>query len=571
MRNRARVAADGVGAKRAVEVPRPRGVRPRVSAPAATLRADPAPPGEDPAVLDALDAAAVRRWAQVCVDGLAAHRVEIDRINVFPVADSDTGTNLLATMRSAVGALGPDTSSAPTTAAQLARGALLGARGNSGLVLSQVLRGFAESGVAERGFTGESLREALRRADELATASMSTPVSGTVLTVLHAAAEAARASADDTLPAVALAAALAAAAALARTPAQLAVLAAAGVVDAGGRGLVVVLDGLVAVVTGTAVRSEEVAAAEPGAVGGSVELHRYEVMYLLDGCGTDTLRTLRTALEHLGDCVVLAEDGSGTASVHVHCSDVGAAVEAGVVAGRPYRISVVQLDAVPPRAGTGRVLLVVVPDERTAALCAREGAAVLVSTPSAPVDAEAVLAVVVAAEAEQVTVLGNGCVAPGVLADVAVRARAQGRRVRVLSTASPVQGLAAIAVHDASRDDTDDAVAMAEAAGATRRGAVRVAEERGLTWVGECEPGDVLGLVDDDVVLVAPDQRGAATGLVDRMLGAGGELVTVLVGVGAEPGLANGLAAHLVAHHRGVELVVYPVALPADVLLLGVE
>lgn len=147
----------------------------------------------------------------------------------------------------------------------------------------------------------------------------------------------------------------------------------------------------------------------------------------------------------------------------------------------------------------------------------------------------------------------------------------------LLPTSSPVQGLAALAVHDPDRDSEDDTLAMAEAASATRRGAVRVATEQALTWVGRCEPGDVLGMLDDEVVLIARGeneddwQSDVVRGLLDRMLDAGGELVTVLTGMAMDDGLEEHMQEHVHAVHPGVELVVYPGGLPEDVLLLGVE
>ncbi|HZD15143.1 MAG TPA: DAK2 domain-containing protein, partial [Pseudonocardiaceae bacterium] len=206
-------------------------------------------------MLQSLDGAAVRRWAVTCCDVLAAHRDEIDALNVFPVADQDTGSNLLATMRAGLDAVlrdhNADKGVPPgSTVAMLARGALMGARGNSGVILSQVLRGLAEPLIGPeldgRAWDGAALRKGLCRADELATAAVSEPVSGTVLTVLHAAARAAMAVQSDEFSAVASAATAAAAGALADTPRQLAALAVAGVVDAGGRGLILLLEALLA-------------------------------------------------------------------------------------------------------------------------------------------------------------------------------------------------------------------------------------------------------------------------------------------------------------------------------------
>ncbi|HEV2779630.1 MAG TPA: DAK2 domain-containing protein, partial [Actinophytocola sp.] len=161
-------------------------------------------------MLQALDAGEVRRWAAGCVQALGAHREAIDRINVFPVADNDTGSNLLHTVRAALDALlHAPAETAGAALGALARGALAGARGNSGVIVSQLLRGLAAE-LADAGtITGPGLRAALAHGAKLATAAVSEPVAGTMLTVLDAAAAGARGA--DTLAEVAESAARAAA------------------------------------------------------------------------------------------------------------------------------------------------------------------------------------------------------------------------------------------------------------------------------------------------------------------------------------------------------------------------
>ncbi|MBC8993976.1 DAK2 domain-containing protein, partial [Micromonospora chalcea] len=209
-------------------------------------------------MLETLDAAAVRRW---CASGLAAlrrHQGEIDELNVYPVPDGDTGTNLVLTLTSAQQALAMDLGTLPDDGHTphghalrlMARGALLGARGNSGVIVSQILRGVADTLAAAPAVGGRQLADALADATTAAYAAVARPVEGTLLSVVAAAAHAARLADSDDLRTVARAAAEAAAHALARTPEQLPELARAGVVDAGGRGLCLLLDALVEVVTG---------------------------------------------------------------------------------------------------------------------------------------------------------------------------------------------------------------------------------------------------------------------------------------------------------------------------------
>jgi DAK2 domain fusion protein YloV len=541
-------------------------------------------------VLQSLDGAAVCRWAVTCCDELAAHRDEINALSVFPVADSDTGSNLLATIRAGLDAVlqdhGDDRDAPPaSTVAVLARGALMGARGNSGVILSQVLRGLAEALVGA-ALDGAALREGLRRADQLATAAVSDPVSGTVLTVLHAVAQAAMRVPSDELGDVASAATIAAAGALAETPRQLDVLAAAGVVDAGGQGLVVLLEALLTVVSERADVRPAVAAGVPARLARSLQApgesgsteYEYEVMYLLDGTDEASVGTLRAELAGLGDCVAVVSSGGEAAAlwnVHVHCCDVGAAIEAGIRAGWPHRITVLRLadqtraDQVGEvdRFVTGHTVLVLVSGSGVAELLRGEG----VLTAPATSSVTELLAVLAGTRARHVTVLAGPVAATWVAETAAAHARDTGQEVVVVPIASPVQALAAIAVHDASRRAADDLVAMTEAAAGTRRGELIVASAAALTWVGRCQPGDLLGMVGDEVVLIETDPLAAACGLVERMLSVGGELVTVLLGQDAPAGFGEVLIEQLRRAHPEVEAVVYVSGVPGSVLLVGVE
>lgn len=524
-------------------------------------------------MLPTLNAAAVRRWADLALAGLIAERAAIDRINLYPVADSDTGTNLVATMRSAVAAL--DAAEPETVGgvlAALSRGARDGACGNSGILLSQAMRGVAEGCAEAASIDGDVLARSLRGAQEHAAAAVAEPAPGTLLTVLEAAVRAVLVLPEDggegapgTLPEVVHAATCAAAEALRATTGQLPVLSEAGVVDAGGRGLVLLLDALHAVVhDGKRVAPD--APAGPGAVAQSGLSHEsafdYEVMYLLDVPGQEVVDRLRRRLSGLGDCVsVVGERDSWL--VHVHCDDIGAAVEAGIESGRVHRIKVTRF--ADQRAGFDRevAVLACVPDARTGELFAAEGADVLRADPGTS-EEELVEAVRVTGAEHVVLLTNDACTAA--LAERA--AFEEDRDVVVLPTASPVQGLSALAVHDPGRRRADDHVAMAEAAAATRRGELRVAEATALTWVGRCEPGDVLGLVDDEVVLIAADPAQAARELVDRMLATGGELLTAL-----SPDDSTGelLAEHLRRTRPEVEMLCYPAGCSGSLLLLGVE
>ncbi|HWM04847.1 MAG TPA: DAK2 domain-containing protein [Actinophytocola sp.] len=778
-------------------------------------------------MLQALDAAQVRRWAVACVQSLDAYREEIDRINVFPVPDSDTGSNLLHTMRAALDALLRAPASARTDAGAaltaLARGALAGARGNSGVIASQLLRGLADAltadgersarrtepdagpggpaassastpdllgrsaasttssppdptsatggpadnttsaadkasgstdttgasgnspgspadstpgstahgaigsaitgpshiadtpgspadsaesahgstgsatvgpshmadapgstahratgsaaagpgdmadapgevagaptratdtdasgnspgrtpggtahgatgsatagpgGVADAPgevagaptratgtttvvasaatepaglgvVTGARLRVALAAGAQRAAEALSRPVDGTMVSVLAAAAAAAEATGSDELGTVVEAAAAGAAAALEETPRQLAVLAEAGVVDAGGRGVVVLLEALVAVVAGRPagvlaaqrVSKERVAAPAEHSMytareSGS-DVFAYEVMYLLedvDGAG-DPIGRLRDSLVGLGDCVSVVGDGAGLWTVHVHCNDVGAAIEVGVETGRPRQIRVARFADAPSAEASryvkDRAVVVPVRGNEFGDLLVSEGVTVVpVADPDDAALAYHLLEAITGTGASHVSVLPADAGLIEVADEAAIRAVAAGQDVVVVPCASPVQVLAAVAVHDPRRRAGDDVVAMAEAAAATRRGEVVVSAETAITWIGPCAAGDVLGFADGEVVLIEPGPPGiaaldrAACGVVERLLGMGGELVTVLLGAGAPDELAEELTDYLRREHPETELVVYHGGQTDEVLILGVE
>jgi DAK2 domain fusion protein YloV len=536
-------------------------------------------------VLQVLDASAVRRWCAAGREALAAARAEIDDLNVYPVPDGDTGTNLLLTMEAVEEALrGAPTDMAATTRA-IAHGALMGARGNSGVILSQLLRGLAEV-LGEAGeCSAADLRRALTRAAELCYAAVSTPVEGTLLTVARECAEAV-ADSDGDLAAVVREAHAAAARSLARTPDLLPQLKAAGVVDAGGRGLCVLLEALEAVVTGAAAgpadavqllvprdRSGLTSAREAGS-----DALAYEVQFLLRDAGDGAVETLKAVLGGLGDSLVVV-GGDGLFNVHVHVNDVGAAVEAGVEAGRPFRITVTRFDdqvagerlPVMNERPVGRSVVAVAPGEGLAALFRQAGAGVVQGGPSHNPSTAELLDAVRRAGTAEVVLLPNDANTLGVASAAASAARDEGWAVAVVPTRSSLQGLAALAVADPERSFADDVAAMAGAAGSTRWAEVTTAVRESATMAGICRPGDVLGLLEGDVVLIGDDVEQVGGELLHRMLLGGGELVTVVTGEAAPDGAADRLAEQVAKGHPAVEVVAYAGGQSHYPLLLSVE
>ncbi|MFJ3860492.1 DAK2 domain-containing protein [Streptomyces sp. NPDC090085] len=566
-----------------------------------------------PQPADELDAAAVRTWSSLALAALGRAREDIDAINVYPVADADTGTNLYLTAESADRALtacfataaqdaGADADPAgEDPAASLSRavrawahGALVGARGNSGTILAQLLRGVADvlgtepdaprapgEGTDTGAGTGALLARALTRAAEEAYAAVAHPVEGTMLTVAGAAARAARtaSSAAGTAADVAGAAYDAARAALAETPGQLAALGRAGVVDAGGCGLVAVLGALWQALSG----QEPAAPPAPGRAAVAApdpedpcareeDGPAYEVIYLLEA-SEEAVAALRERLDGLGDSLVVV-GGDGLWNVHVHVDDPGAAVEAGIEAGRPYRIRITHFGDERRRARgerAQRAVVAVVPGEGLAGLCGEAGATTVLVRPGEVPDVAELLAAVRRAHAREVVLLPGGAELRAAAAAAAERARADGVRVAVIPTRSAVQGLAALAVHDPDGSFDEDVVAMTAAAGATRYGELAVAESRSFTSAGICQAGDVLGLIDGDVAVIGADLAGTAEAVLERMLGSGGELVTLVLGPEVPDAVAEHLEAYVQHGHLAVDTVTYRGGRYSAPLLIGVE
>jgi uncharacterized protein len=543
-----------------------------------------------------IELAVVQRFVDVAVDALAGAREEIDALNVYPVPDGDTGTNMYLTVSAARDAIqealaaGHDGDSADvalgTALTALRRGALLGARGNSGVILSQMLGAIAariaRATPAERNAT--VMAEALHEATDASYAAVGTPVEGTMLTVARAASDAAVRRAEQPgarARDVFGAAAAAAREALVHTPEQLEQLRAAGVVDAGGRGVCVILDAAETVLTGRRpVEQRHPLGARAIPVTPVVDALRpdgpsYEVMYLLDSDDAH-VAALRTALAPLGDSLVVV-GGEGLWNVHVHVDDVGAAIEAGIAAGRPHRVRVTHFAEQVAAAGhrlaerTGRRIVAVAAGPGLAALFGDAGAVVIEAGPGRRPSTGMLLTAIEDCHAAEVVILPND---PDSVRAAQIAARTaeedHGVRVAVIPTEAQVQGLAALAVHEPARGFDADVLEMTATASHARHGAVTVAVKQAMTMAGPCEPGDVLGVVAGDFAVVGSDLRAVAVEILERLLGGGGELVTLVSGAGSN-GLAEHCETYLQQHHAVVDVVVYDGGQDRYPLLMSVE
>ncbi len=526
-----------------------------------------------------LEASVVRAWMAQSVDLLGRAREEIDRLNVYPVPDGDTGTNLYLTVEAGFDAADtePATAGLVETIDATARGTLLGARGNSGVITSQIFRGFADAFNAAAAPDAEALVDAYRRAAESAYQAVAVPREGTILSVIKAAAHGAS-QAGDSLVHVAGAALEAAREALALTPEQLPVLREAGVVDAGGSGLVVILEGLARALSGDAspivLRGQ---VAQPVAHTPTVGYTgpEYEVMYLLDA-PDDAVPTFRGQLNDLGDSVVVV-GGGGLWNIHVHTDDIGAAIERGVEIGVPKRIRVTRLLEAESlreqgRGPTGERGLVAVAKGDGIAEYLEEQGVVVVRAPDRgrASTAELLAGIEACVQADVIVLPGDKDTVP-VAEAAAAAARDKGIRTSVVPTRSIVQSLAAIAVHDDANRFDDDVIAMGRAAGATRYAGVTIAAKTSSTGAGTCHPGDVLGLVHGDIVEIGDDVVAVAERVVARIVSRGTELLTVVVGASATDEQLEALVASVAESRPDIEVDVLPGGQAHWLLILGAE
>lgn len=512
-----------------------------------------------------IDPSRFRAWARLCAESLAQARDEIDALNVFPVPDSDTGTNAYFTFAAGLEAIDalPRDASPLDLMRTYAEGLLMGARGNSGTILAELVRGSLRIlRTCADGVTAKDVAEALGAASEAAYAAVGRPQEGTILTVARAAAEAARDAAcrEEDPTALFDEAAGAAREALALTPTQFDLLARAGVVDAGARALVVVLDSVAYALTGRQPSPRPALVPVP-IVGRGADLAEggpaYEVMYLLRA-DDETIPGLRAALEPLGDSLVVV-GGEGLWNVHVHVDDVGAAIEAGIAAGAPFRITVTHFADQVARTEQrgGRAIISAVTGAGLARLTEAAGGTPLFFGPDRQLSVAQVAEAISASGADEVICLPNRAGHIAMFEAAASSARDAGVRVAVIPTTVQVQALTALAVHDPGRPFDVVVVAMSNAAGATRHGAITIAAEDGITMAGPCRAGDVLGVVNGDFAIVGSAASEVALEVLHRLDLATAEIVTLVTGRDLPEGVTDELTERLRldAPHVDVEVI----------------
>ena len=483
-------------------------------------------------------------WARRALSELERKRAEINELNVFPVPDGDTGSNMAHTMAAAVEAAAelPDSAGLTEVTEALAVGAVRGARGNSGVVLSQILRGFAQA--ANNGATeGEMLAVALTNAVGFVDRAIAEPVEGTIITVLRAAADAARPNAHLPLVDVASAATAAAQDALRLTQTQLPALREAGVVDAGGAGLVAVLRTLM--VEGESEgEPEDVDRQTPQTHGTQGEL---EVMFSFRG----DLEALEGQLAGLGDSLIVAPLNDAEATVHIHSRDAGKVIETSFSAGEVTDLRLEVLTSAVAAGAPERLIIAVTPPGSVTSLYAASGAVTVVPGPNVAAD---MLDAITRSGSNEVIVLPNGQLSNSELAAVENAARAVEQSITILPTVRLVSGIAALSVHDPAQPLATAAFTMSEAAGEMRTALAFRAEKGALTLGGAVAKGDVVVTSRGEHLLIADEPMEAVERACRRLLEHGGEQVTVLF----DPSELRADALEELAGKLGVDVMVYP-------------
>ena len=511
----------------------------------------------------------VLELARGALAGIEASRGRIDDLNVYPVPDGDTGTNLALTVRAVVEALEESTADQRDVLAhEVSRAALMGARGNSGVILSQIVRGAAESLAVSDG-----LASALRSASDAAYRAVRKPVEGTMLTAIRELAEAADAGGD-----------LAALVArgddcVVRTREMLPVLAEAGVVDAGAAGLVEIVRGIAAAAAG-----EPLPPPPPQAQAGpsvqSVHQHlseyRYCTAFVVEGDRLDA-DVLERDLEPLGDSILVVGDPTAL-KVHVHTDDPGAALSLGVARGTIAGVEIANMHA--QTLERERRLLSVVPGAEDG-LCAVVAVAtglgnrqIFESLGVHVVDGgrtmnpstSELLAALEASGAKEVIILPND---RNVLLTAEHAAEAAFRPVSVVPTETLQAGLAAAVAFDAGASSEENVLAMSEAAGRVGTGAVTIASRDVETNGVAIRRGQWLGLADGVPVVGGESFDEVARAVVDRLLERPRGILTLLAGEESQP--LGGLLAEVADAHPDIELEVHEGGQPGYALLLSAE
>ncbi|MDQ1375274.1 MAG: fatty acid kinase [Actinomycetota bacterium] len=545
--------------------------------------------------LERFDAARLKSAVLIFRDALKAHQEAINRLNVYPVPDGDTGTNMTLTMEAVASELNGAEAMNEVCKA-ISHGSLMGARGNSGVILSQILRGIADIVGAGRDAGPVELAAAFASASDAAYEAVMRPVEGTILTVVRATADGAKAAAGDGLDLVATleAARALGADALEKTPEMLPVLKQAGVVDAGGTGFLLFLDACLNVADGRALPEPPAQLAEPDLEGmedALADVHdtvsdlRYEVMYFLEAPDA-TIGAFKEVWAGIGDSIVVV-GGDGIWNCHIHTDDIGAAVEAAIDCGRPRNIRVTDLmeqveeerwvrdaasappEEVPAHEPVPTAVVAVATGDGIRRIFRSLGVQQIVAGGQSmnPSTAQ-ILEAVEAAPADEVVVLPNN---KNIIPVAEQVGELTTKTVRVVKTTGIAEGFAALIEYDPEATADANFESMTDASSRILSGEVTRAVRDSVCDVGPIAEGDFLGLTLAGIRVVSPVLAEVCTGLLAELLEEAREIVTVIEGDGASAAATRRITEWLHEHHPEVAHEVHHGGQPLYPYLFSVE
>jgi len=547
-----------------------------------------------------VDGAGLLRALRAGTGWLERNVAGVNALNVFPVPDGDTGTNMFLTMQAAYAAAAEGGESDGRTvgdvASRAAYGALMGARGNSGVILSQIFRGMAKALDGHATLDGALLAAAFSEASAMAYKAVMKPVEGTLLTVSRGAAESATSAANDggDVQTVLDGALAGARVTLARTPEMLPLLREAGVVDAGGQGYVVILEGMRLHLAGRSVEAEELVEIAPGGatmafdVAGMQEKHGaddfgYCTNYLITAASDVPLdfATIREEMAAMGHSAVIVGDEQYV-KAHIHTTDPGALLSYALRFGSLTQIKIDNMDMqvenlsepTPSDAvreqHTGHISVVAVAaGEGLSAVLRGLGAAKIVRggqtmNPST----QELLDAINGTSSESVILLPNN---GNVILTARQAAEMASKRVRVVPTKSIPQGIAALSAFTFTADLDTNAAAMAEVASGVRTGEVTRAVRNATIGGVAVKVGEVIGLLDDVLTLAGDDSTTVALDLLHRMDAEHAELITLYTGAEVTDAVAALLSARIGEAYPNAAVEIVPGGQPHYDFIVSVE
>ena len=537
--------------------------------------------------LENLDSKHVASLMCCCRDSLQEHKESLNSLNVYPVPDGDTGSNMAATLNSVVSEIESleENLELENIIDAISHGSLMGARGNSGVIISQILRGFVSKikNASRKTIDANLFSEALSEAASAAYEAVGNPVEGTILTVVRETAEAAEKAASEKLSLLPLAeiAREAAKRSLDSTPELLPVLARAGVVDAGGSGFLLMLDSLLHIIDDRPMPEPEVVTASVDSL--ILDVHdetsnsgtRYEVMYFLDA-PDDLIPDFKKAGAEIGDSIVVV-GGENIWNCHVHTNNIGAAVEAGISIGKPYEIRVTDLfeeiagnyhdhDIADP---VGCSVIAVANGDGIGEIFRSLGATRIVNGGQSmnPSTAD-LLEAAEATASEHVIILPNNSNIVAVAEQVDSQTS---KTVRVVGTHTVTEGFASLLGYDPEATSDKNQTGMLQASQMVESGEITTAVRNSTSEIGEIKKGNFLGLQKGKVTVVAETIVEATNNLLKEMISDEHEIVTLVSGEDSNKKETDEIVAWVNSEYEELEVEVHEGGQPLYPYYIGIE